>query len=57
MMCQGMELVKAKIKELGSKISEKTASAVEEDTYTTLEVVYEFYLRGLTFRNLDIYRS
>ncbi len=56
-MCQGMELVKAKIKELGSKISEKTASAVEEDTYTTLEVVYEFYLRGFTFRNVDIYRS
>ena len=37
--------------------AQETAAAVEEDTYTTLEVVYEFYLRGLTFRNVDIYRS
>ena len=38
-------------------MDDKSASAVEEDTYTTLEVVYEFYLRGLTFRNVDLYRS
>ena len=56
-MCQGMDVVKAKMKELRSKMDEKQATAVEEDTYTTLEVVYEFYLRGFTFRNVDLYRS
>ncbi len=56
-MCRGMDLVKAKLKEIGDKIEEKTATDVEKDTYTTLEVVYEFYLRGLTFHPLDVYRS
>ncbi len=57
LMCQGMDVVKTKLKEIKAKMDEKTAAAVEEDTYTTLEVVYEFYLRGLTFRSVDIYRS
>ena len=56
-MCQGMDVAKAKLKEIKGKMDEKKAAAVEEDTYTTLEVVYEYYLRGLTFRNVDIYRS
>jgi DNA polymerase-3 subunit alpha (Gram-positive type) len=56
-MCRGMDTVKAKLKEIRGKMDDKAASAVEEDTYTTLEVVYEFYLRGLTFRSIDIYRS
>ncbi|MEA4954088.1 MAG: PolC-type DNA polymerase III [Pseudoflavonifractor sp.] len=56
-MCQGMDLVKSKMKEIKAKMDDKSASAVEEDTYTTLEVVYEFYLRGLTFCNVDLYRS
>jgi DNA polymerase-3 subunit alpha (Gram-positive type) len=56
-MCRGMDTVKAKLKEIRGKMDDKSASAVEEDTYTTLEVVYEFYLRGFTFRNIDIYRS
>ena len=56
-MCQGMDMVKAKIKEIAGKMEEKKASGVEEDTYTTLEVVYEFYLRGFTFHTIDIYRS
>jgi len=56
-MCQGMDVAKAKLKEIAAKMDDKTAAAVEEDTYTTLEVVYEFYLRGFTFRSMDIYRS
>src|SRR5699024_8931586 len=35
----------------------KEASAVEQDMLTTLEVCYEFYLRGFTFRRLDLYQS
>ncbi len=56
-MCRGMDLVKSKLKEIKDKMDEKKATPVEEDIYTTLEVVYEFYLRGLTFRSLDLYRS
>ncbi len=56
-MFQGMDIAKAKLKEIKAKMDEKTAAAVEEDTYTTLEVVYEYYLRGLKFHNVDIYRS
>ena len=36
---------------------DKEASAVEQDMLTTLEVCYEFYLRGFTFRRLDLYQS
>lgn len=56
-MCQGMEMVKRKMREIKQRMDEKKASAVEGDTYTTLEVVYEYYLRGFTFRPVDIYRS
>ena len=36
---------------------DKEATAVEQDMLTTLEVCYEFYLRGFTFRRMDIYDS
>jgi DNA polymerase-3 subunit alpha (Gram-positive type) len=54
-MCRGMEVAMKKIREIQAK--DKDATAVEQDMLTTLEVVYEFYLRGFTFRHLDLYRS
>ena len=54
-MCLGMDRVKAKMNEIRAK--DKDASAVEQDMLTTLEVVYEFYLRGYTFDQMDLYRS
>lgn len=54
-MCQGMEHLKRKMKEIKAK--EKDATAVEEDMLVTMEVCYEFYLRGFTFREIDLYRS
>ena len=33
------------------------ATAKDEDLLTTLEVVYEFYLRGFEFAPIDIYQS
>ena len=33
------------------------ATAVEEDMLVTLEVCYEFYLRGFTFARMDILKS
>ena len=36
---------------------DKEATAVEQDMLTTLEVCYEFYLRGFTFQRMDLYQS
>ena len=54
-MCQGLERAKAKMDEIRAK--DKDASAVEQDMLTTLEVVYEFYIRGFTFEPMSLYRS
>ena len=60
-MCRGIEVVKQKMKEIQAKKNAKDKadrpSAVEEDMLVTLEVCYEFYLRGLTFARMDISRS
>ncbi|MCQ2419667.1 MAG: PolC-type DNA polymerase III [Clostridia bacterium] len=54
LMTHGIELVKQKIKEIDEA---EDASAKDEDLQTTMEVVYEFYLRGFSFANIDIYKS
>ncbi len=54
-MCLGMDQVKGKMKEIMDK--DKDASAVEQDMLVTLEVCYEFYLRGFQFEAIDLYRS
>ncbi len=54
-MCRGLERAKAKMDEIRAK--DKEATAVEQDMLTTLEVVYEFYIRGFTFEQMDLYRS
>ena len=54
MMTGGIETVKAKIKEISSN---DDATAKEQDLLTTLEVCYEFYLRGFAFLPIDLYES
>ena len=54
-MCMGLDRAKAKMAEIRAK--DKEATAVEQDMLTTLEVVYEFYIRGFTFDQMDLYRS
>ena len=54
MMTKGVELVKEKIKEIKSN---PDATGKEEDLFTTLEVCYEFYIRGFEFAPIDIYES
>ncbi len=54
-MCHGMDVCQRKMREIIAK--DKDASAVEQDMLTTLEVCYEFYLRGFTFARMDLYRS
>ena len=54
LMTGGMEMVKANIDAI-----EKNADATnkDEDLLITLEVAYEFYLRGFEFLPIDIYES
>lgn len=52
--CAGKDAVKKKIREIENN---KDASAVEQDLMVTLEVCYEFYLRGFHFDTIDIYHS
>ena len=54
-MCRGMEVCQQKMRQIIAK--DKEATAVEQDMLTTLEVCYEFYLRGFTFKRMDIYES
>ena len=54
-MCQGMDVLLRKRQEIRAK--EKDATAVEEDMLVTMEVCYEFYLRGFQFAPIDLYRS
>ena len=54
-MCRGMEVCQKKMREIAAK--DKEATAVEQDMLTTLEVCYEFYLRGFQFDRIDVYRS
>ena len=54
LMTGGMETVLANIKAIDDNAD---ATAKDEDLLTTLEVVYEFYLRGLEFLPIDLYKS
>ena len=53
-MTNGKDSVVANIKAIDDN---ENATAKDEDLLTTLEVVYEFYLRGLEFLPIDIYKS
>ncbi|MDD3346511.1 PolC-type DNA polymerase III [Oscillibacter sp.] len=52
--CAGKDKVKRKIREIENN---KDATAVEQSMMTTLEVCYEFYLRGFHFDTISIYES
>ena len=54
MMMGGANKVRAKIREINSN---PNATAKEQDLVTTLEMVYEFYMRGYDFAPIDLYKS
>ncbi len=56
-MVRGDAVCVAKIQELAEKERDKTISAAEKETATTLEVCHEFYKRGFTFAPMDVYTS
>jgi DNA polymerase-3 subunit alpha (Gram-positive type) len=53
-MCRGVDGVRAKIKEIQRN---PKPTAKDEDMLTTLESVYEFYMRGMSFAPIDLYKS
>ncbi len=54
LMTQGLEATVANIKAIDGN---EDATDKDEDLLTTLEVVYEFYLRGLDFAPISLYES
>lgn len=56
-MVRGDDICVQKYQELSRKEKDKTISAAEKETMTTLEVVHEFYHRGFTFHPMNIYES
>ena len=54
MMTGGMDTVLANIKAIEAN---EDATAKDEDLLTTLEVVYEYYLRGFEFAPISLYES
>lgn len=54
LMTQGMDSVIANIKAIENN---EDATDKDEDLLITLEVAYEFYLRGLEFLPIDLYKS
>ena len=54
LMTGGMEMVKANIDAIENN---EDATGKDEDLLITLEVAYEFYLRGFEFLPIDIYES
>ena len=54
LMTGGMDSVLANIDEIDNN---EDATAKDEDLLTTLEVVYEFYLRGFEFAPISVYES
>lgn len=56
-MSGGLEAVKAKMAEIAEKKKNNEASNVEQDLYTTLELVNEMLERGYEFGKLDLYKS
>lgn len=56
-MSAGLDRVKAKMEEITIKKKNNEASNVEQDLFTTLEIVNEMLERGFKFGKLDLYRS
>ncbi len=54
LMTQGMDSVKANIDAIEHN---ENATDKDEDLLTTLEVAYEYYIRGFAFLPIDIYES
>ena len=57
LVCKGREAVKRKMMDINMKIQKKEASAKEEASYATLQIVNEMLARGIGVLPIDIYKS
>ena len=55
LICRGAAVQKTKLQEFEQKGN--TLTAKEKSLYTIIEVAYEMYSRGYTFRKVDLYQS
>ena len=53
----GRSAVKKKMDEISAKMKTKTATAKEEGTFTSLQVINEMMARGVEILPIDIYKS
>ncbi|KIS05467.1 PolC-type DNA polymerase III [Streptococcus equi] len=56
-MSGGLAAVKARMEDISNKRKRNEASNVENDLFTTLEIVNEMLERGFKFGKLDLYKS
>lgn len=54
---KGREAVKKKMAEIYGKMKVKEATAKEENTYTTLQIINEMMARGVELLTVDLYKS
>jgi len=54
-MTRGIDIVRNKIRELQLMNEQRTGK--DSETLTTLEAVYEYYMRGFDFESIDLYES
>lgn len=57
LVCKGREAVKRKMMDISMKIQKKEATAKEEASYATLQIVNEMLARGIEVLPIDIYKS
>lgn len=57
LVCKGRSAVRNKMQEINSKIARHEASAKEQSSYATLQIVNEMLARGIEVLPIDIYKS
>lgn len=57
LVCKGKTAVQNKMQEINLKIQKKEATAKEESSYATLQIINEMLVRGIDVLPIDIYRS
>ncbi len=56
-MCQGPEHLEMRMKEVRTRLENKTASKKDEDLLRDMRIVQEMYARGFEFMPLDIFKA
>ena len=57
LVCKGREAVRNKMSEINTKMQNKEATAKDESTYATLQIINEMLARNIGVLPIDIYKS